>query len=154
MRVNPRLYNWLKNVVNIKLLTHFSVGICRHLIKIYVRFEIIAYRSLTQIAFFIFFVWFFIFLNKIRTILFTWLANNTQLALRIIIKVNFIIKSYTIPVFPSWISFFYYLRSCFAIARHLLIDSSLFIYNTLAIIYKTYSIFHRFFYTFQSNLIV
>lgn len=124
--VNLKLYNWLKNLVDINFLTHFPIGISWYLIEVYVWFEIIAYCSLIMIAFFIFFVWFFIFSNIIKTILFIWLANNMQLALQTIFKVSFITKSYKMPVFWSWISLFYHLRSYFAIVYRLLIYPSFF----------------------------
>lgn len=56
VRINLRLHNQLKNLVDIDLLTYFPVGISQHLIEVYIRFEIIAYRSSTVIAFFVFFV--------------------------------------------------------------------------------------------------
>ena len=53
---NLKLYNWLENQVDIDSLTHFAVEIFRQLIKVYIRLEIIAQPSLTEMAF-----WFFSF---------------------------------------------------------------------------------------------
>ena len=63
------------------------------------------------------------------------------------------ITPYTMPVFCSWIFLFYYLSLCFAIARHLLIYSSILTCYILAIMHRTYSIFHRFSFALQSDLI-
>ena len=67
---NSGLHNWLKNLVNGDSLTHLPVSISRHLIKIYIRFETVAHRSPTMMAFVILLFWFLLLLDTIRTILF------------------------------------------------------------------------------------
>lgn len=141
-----KLHNWPKNLVNIDFLTHFSISISWNLIEIYFQFEIVAHYNPTMIAFFIFFIWLLIFLNIIKTILFTWLVNNMQFTLQTIFKVKFIIKPHTIPVFWPWISLFHHLRLCFAITRRLLIYLSFFTCYIFAIMHKIHSIFYHLFY--------
>lgn len=150
MYVNPRFHNQLKNLVNIDLLTYFLMDISRYLIEVYVQFRVITYHSLTVIACFIIFIWLLIFLNKIRIISFTSFANNIQFVLRLIFKVNFITKSYTMLVFQTWISLSHHFCSCFAIIYRIPIYLSFLTCYILAILHKTHRISHHF--PMHSNL--
>lgn len=145
---NPKLNNWLKNLVYVNFLAHFLINISQYPIKIYIQFKIVAHYNLKVIVFFVFFIEFLIFLNTLRTVSFTQLVNNTQFALQIIFKGNLITNPHIISVFQFWIFLVYQLHLYFPIVYCFFIYPYFYTCYILTVLYRTHGIFYRFFFAF------
>lgn len=130
MRFNPGIYNWLKNFGQCRPSDSSSCWLFSG--QVPHRSTLSDLKSWPTSGqqcwrfFFVLLFWFFIFLDTIRTMSFPRLANNTQLALRAIAKMDLITKSRAKPIFWLGISFFHHLCPCLAIASCLLHLPSLF----------------------------
>lgn len=92
-------YNRFQDLVDIDLKRHFPIGIVWNIIKDNIRLELVACRSPTVESLLILCFRLLLMLYTVDTILFSKLANNTELTLCTPPKVYLIAEAYTIAIF-------------------------------------------------------
>ena len=105
MSLKPGLDNWLKNFIDIQLLTHFAIYISRYFVEVNTSLEVMSTRYPTVIAFFFFFSGLLHFFYTVLTIENVEFLNNPKLVFGAITKMYVVTKPNSVLILWARISF-------------------------------------------------